>query len=1021
MEATSRQSPVEGETLNSTQLLITRDPRKPAANQTLHGRFAFPQAKQFITQCSENSTIVGLAREVQFLQGKLPRQLDSPAAMVNGRSSPELVQLRVSLPAKSICDRLLRTYTDNFEKIHRIIHVPSFRREYAKFWTEPDHEFYQSSSAFIPQLTAICTISLALDGQRTKVNDSALWEYLNGPAITLVQRWVQNLSRKGRTELAALQVETLLHLSRRLRLMPAEELWKATGALIRSAMVMGLHLNLAKCSGLSVFAAQVRRRLWITIVEMDLDASIASGMPVMTSPHDVGPPPANLDDADFDESTSELPPAKGPSGLTDSIYQVLLAKSLAERLRTMSVARTAREQTDLSELIKQGRAILEHLRQIPSPLKLGEGAMINDDPAILLNRVLLDIYTRRPLLCLYRPVVIGGAHGDPDFAEICRICLGSSLAILSYQDHFDPSVADLEVCNLGAYWDLFHTLCKHDILWDAISVCGYIRVSTQRHIIDPQQSGRTMQWSSMHSKASLTRIVEHTLDGLTTRIGEPGSNLKDVLLLAVVLQSVRARGSTQAQEERMSQGASKALSACRQHLLPAVAEDSLALNLTDFAQMLQTTQPMFTPDDISFSEDLRNTMSTPENVAIIGAGLSGLTLALALRRQSIPCTIYEARSAPLDIGGAIMLSPNALRILDILGVYQRIRPQGYEFDHLYFRSPDNELVDTYEFGHMKYGYHGLRIYRHVLIKELSEMVAQANIPVHYNRKFLRVISETCSDVTWQFDDETTATATCLVGADGIHSRVRRYLYPDLEPRFTNAIGVTAAVPTSQLEVPGGYEMPVTIMNSKHGAFVIAPQLHDGSEVLIGRQKRAPELGREGWDRLLNDKQWCIDFLREGASDYPDIVQRAVSQISPSKINLWPFYVVPKLDRWRSHLCRVSILGDAAHAIPPSAGQGINQAFEDVYTFSLVFARKSRGISLEQALRLWQQGRQARVDKVLELNAQIDKRRMPKQEGNDGSDMHDAFDLEWLYRPDFDAMVDECEKIHEGPSSNVIHP
>ena len=99
----------------------------------------------------------------------------------------------------------------------------------------------------------------------------------------------------------------------------------------------------------------------------------------------------------------------------------------------------------------------------------------------------------------------------------------------------------------------------------------------------------------MHSKASLTRIVENTLDSLTARISEAGSNPKDVLLLAVVLQSVRAHGATQAQEERMSQGASKALSACRQHLLPAVAEGSFGMNLADFAQMVGFMAKPFPP------------------------------------------------------------------------------------------------------------------------------------------------------------------------------------------------------------------------------------------------------------------------------------------------------------------------------------------------------------------------------------------------------------------------------------------
>jgi len=97
-----------------------------------------------------------------------------------------------------------------------------------------------------------------------------------------------------------------------------------------------------------------------------------------------------------------------------------------------------------------------------------------------------------------------------------------------------------------------------------------------------------------------------------------------------------------------------------------------------------------------------------------------------------------------------------------------------------------------------------------------------------------------------FDKLYFATALYLIGADRIHSKFRKYLYPELVPKFTNAMTVTAAVPTKQLHVP-------TIMNRQHGAFVIAPQQQDGSEVLIGRQKRAPELDREGWNQLMDDK------------------------------------------------------------------------------------------------------------------------------------------------------------------------
>ncbi|KAJ5692261.1 hypothetical protein N7462_001684 [Penicillium macrosclerotiorum] len=394
-----------------------------------------------------------------------------------------------------------------------------------------------------------------------------------------------------------------------------------------------------------------------------------------------------------------------------------------------------------------------------------------------------------------------------------------------------------------------------------------------------------------------------------------------------------------------------------------------------------------------------------KHIAIIGAGLSGLTLALALHRQSISCTVYESRSASLDIGGAIMLSPNALRVLDVVGIYNKIKSRGFEFTSLHFYT--DKPLDSYEFGdRKKYEYDALRIYRYELIDALLDEVRAQSIPIEYGKKFTRILTETDTEVTWAFEDGTAGRASCLVGADGIHSCVRKYLYPDLEPRFTNAIGVTAAVPTSQLKSTESYNMPLTIMNAQHGAFVIAKQLADGSEVLIGKQKRAAELDREGWRRLMSDKQWCIDFLREGAEDFPEIVQSSVTNIPLNKINLWPFYVVPKLDTWTSKNSRVVILGDAAHAIPPTAGQGVNQAFEDVYTYSLILA-KCQEHTLEPGLKIWQKGRQERVDRVLDLNAQIDARRMPMSPKAMPNDLDTKpFDLAWLYSPNFDQMVED---------------
>lgn len=397
------------------------------------------------------------------------------------------------------------------------------------------------------------------------------------------------------------------------------------------------------------------------------------------------------------------------------------------------------------------------------------------------------------------------------------------------------------------------------------------------------------------------------------------------------------------------------------------------------------------------------------NVAIVGAGLSGLTLALGLHDQGIACTVYESRPGPLNIGGAVMLSPNALKVLDAFHLYDDLRTQGFNFSHLHYRDVSGNLIETYEFGNKdEYGYEALRIYRHVLIDTLLAELKRKNIAIQFGAKFTHITEEDSNSVSFAFADGSTGKADVLVGADGIHSRVRKYLYPDLEPKFIGMAGTTAAVPTAQLKLPEGYHLPVTI-SSPQGAFVIAPQQLDGSEVLIGKQRRVAEQDRAAWEKTLADKDEAVRFLQQDQEHFSDIVRNAVSHIDPEKINVWPFFVVPKLDRWASEKRRVIILGDAAHAIPPSAGQGINQAFEDVYILALLLGRSSEIPNLQDALSFWQSYRQGRVDKVFELNKQIDLRRMPANDAVSGENSEiqkEKFDLEWLYKPDFKQVVDE---------------
>ena len=428
-------------------------------------------------------------------------------------------------------------------------------------------------------------------------------------------------------------------------------------------------------------------------------------------------------------------------------------------------------------------------------------------------------------------------------------------------------------------------------------------------------------------------------------------------------------------------------------------------------------------------------MASPAfHVAIIGAGLSGLALALALHQQNIDCSIYEGRGAPLNIGGGLMLTPNGLKVLDKLGIYDSLRKQGYNFDRIYFQDGDSgHIIETVEFGGLeRYGFRALRVYRRTVLQELLAKVQEKRIPIHFGHRFTHVVFETEDHVTWQFSDGSTATASLLIGADGIHSTVRKYLAPEVQPSFASMAAIVAAIPTAQLELPAAdlndltalsnaHPLPGGIVMPKAGAFVMAPQTFDGKETMITVQRPITEPAHGRWADVDADKEALVALFRQNSDRFPSVVQNAVRDIPHDSLRLWPFYHIPRLDLWTSAHTpgghgRVAIVGDSAHGLPPQAGQGVNQAFEDVYMLALMLGRlysassiqKPTNEQLQHGLASWQTYRQARVDRVLELNRQMDLRRMPgASEAPKGETASMDSDYDWLFKIDFDAVMREC--------------
>lgn len=405
------------------------------------------------------------------------------------------------------------------------------------------------------------------------------------------------------------------------------------------------------------------------------------------------------------------------------------------------------------------------------------------------------------------------------------------------------------------------------------------------------------------------------------------------------------------------------------------------------------------------------------DIVIIGGGLASLILALSLHQRNISCTIYEARPEDASTPGALMLSPNSVRILDGLGIYSQLRSQGYNFSQVTFKNAAEETTDVYHLGGTSlYVYDCLRIYRQTLLLALRAAAHRANIPIHYATKFSHIEQEDAHGVTFALADGTIRTASLLIGADGIHSRIRtNYIAPDTPARYSGRLALTFATSRAAAGVPLSYPLPTSIFSAP-GAFVMAPQTPDGaSEMLAGTQVAfaEPEDGRAGWAALGADKARLMGMLRERREEWPETVKGVLdAEVHEGSVAMWPFYVVPKLERWGSSGGRVVVLGDAAHAIPPTAGQGASQAMEDAVTFAEVVGLGSEGKKWDGeeeerwmlSVKRWQEYRQQRVDRVIELTRQLNNARLPADErarlgegevwksGGDG-------ELAWLYCAD----------------------
>ena len=311
------------------------------------------------------------------------------------------------------------------------------------------------------------------------------------------------------------------------------------------------------------------------------------------------------------------------------------------------------------------------------------------------------------------------------------------------------------------------------------------------------------------------------------------------------------------------------------------------------------------------------------SIAVLGAGLGGLAVAGLLHRAGASVRVYEQAAAFQRIGAGIQMGPNAMRVLRALGLEPMLR--GLAF---YPSAWTNRVWDTGDslfeltFGEdaeARYGAPYLLMHRGDLHTALASAVPDDLISFE---KKLTDLDRSATGVALRFADGSTARVDAVIGADGVHSRVREILLGPEKPRFTGRVAHRTVFPTALMQ---GFSL--TICTKWWGPdrhIVMYPVTPARDETYFVTSVPDPSWDVESWS-ARGDMAEVLDAF----TGFHEEVQR-VLRACP-QVHKWALFERDPLPRWSEG--PVALLGDACHPMTPYMAQGAASALEDAAVLS----------------------------------------------------------------------------------------